>query len=67
MTQIDLNGAAPGKGKDAGGGMERVLWVSDTKAKDQEENSTSAFESVPSKSLSKNTDEVLRFDAGGSL
>ena len=27
MTQIDLNGAAPGKGKDAGGGMERVLWV----------------------------------------
>ena len=35
MTQIDLNGVAPGKGKDAGGGMERVLWVSDTKAKDQ--------------------------------
>ncbi len=35
MTQIDLNGANPGKGKDVGGGMERVTWVSDTKAKDQ--------------------------------
>ena len=37
------------------------------KPKIREENSTSAFESVPSKFLSKNTNEVLRFDAGGSL
>jgi len=33
MTQIDLNGAASGKGKDVGGGMERVTYVSDGKAK----------------------------------
>ncbi|MBT3637408.1 MAG: hypothetical protein HN531_10745 [Opitutae bacterium] len=35
MTQIDLNGGASGKGKDVGGGMERVLWISDTKAKNE--------------------------------
>jgi hypothetical protein len=34
MTQKDLNGpGTTGNGKDVGGGMERVLWVSDTTAK----------------------------------
>ena len=34
ITQIDLNGGAAGKGKDVGGGMERVLYMSTSKAKD---------------------------------
>jgi len=35
ITQIDLNGGAAGMGKDVGGGMERVLYMSNATAKAQ--------------------------------
>jgi hypothetical protein len=35
ITQVDLNGGAAGKGKDVGGGMERVLYISNATAKAQ--------------------------------